>query len=169
MSRHNGVECNACKKVNFRGKRYKCLRCYDYDLCSTCYETKNIPTSLNHRHLVTHAMQCILSKHEFELYYGGENVSMKKLLSFTCPLCNKMGFTELTLQEHASLEHLEEQGVLQLAVCPICITIQGRENAMTEDFVAHITMEHATDAGLNNMFVYLEGNNNTPLPRKYIY
>ena len=42
MSRHEGVSCDSCLKSNFRGRRYKCLVCYDYDLCSTCYEVRNV-------------------------------------------------------------------------------------------------------------------------------
>jgi hypothetical protein len=38
MSRHEGVSCDSCLKGNFRGRRYKCLVCYDYDLCAACYE-----------------------------------------------------------------------------------------------------------------------------------
>ena len=38
MSRHEGVSCDSCLKSNFRGRRYKCLVCFDYDLCANCYE-----------------------------------------------------------------------------------------------------------------------------------
>lgn len=43
-----------------------------------------------------------------ELYYGGEalaNVDMPQ--SYTCPYCCRMGFTDVTLQEHVSAEHAE--------------------------------------------------------------
>lgn len=33
-----GVSCDSCSIGNFRGKRFKCLICYDYDLCVICYE-----------------------------------------------------------------------------------------------------------------------------------
>lgn len=54
MSAHEGVSCDACGKSNFRSKRYKCLICYDYDLCSICYEQGE--SSSNHTN--EHAMQC---------------------------------------------------------------------------------------------------------------
>jgi hypothetical protein len=54
MSAHEGVSCDACGKSNFRSKRYKCLSCYDYDLCSTCYEQGETSS----QHTTEHAMQC---------------------------------------------------------------------------------------------------------------
>jgi hypothetical protein len=54
MSAHEGVSCDACGKSNFRSKRYKCLICYDYDLCSTCYEQGETSS----HHTSEHPMQC---------------------------------------------------------------------------------------------------------------
>lgn len=56
-----GVSCDSCLKGNFRGRRYKCLVCYDYDLCSTCYEAGATTT----RHTADHPMQCILTRNDF--------------------------------------------------------------------------------------------------------
>lgn len=56
-----GVSCDACLKGNFRGRRYKCLICYDYDLCATCYESGATTT----RHTTDHPMQCILTRVDF--------------------------------------------------------------------------------------------------------
>jgi len=56
-----GVSCDSCLKGNFRGRRYKCLICFDYDCCATCYE--NGVTS--NRHSTDHPMQCILTRHDF--------------------------------------------------------------------------------------------------------
>lgn len=99
-----GVSCDSCLKGNFRGRRYKCLVCYDYDLCATCYESG----ATNTRHTVDHPMQCILTRAYFELYYGGEALTnVEQPQSYVCPYCGRMGFTEATLLEHVTAEHFE--------------------------------------------------------------
>ncbi|CAI9736164.1 E3 ubiquitin-protein ligase KCMF1-like isoform X1 [Octopus vulgaris] len=118
MSRHEGVSCDSCLKGNFRGKRYKCLVCYDYDLCANCYEAGATTT----RHTTDHPVQCILTKADFELYYGGEALPAEQAQSFTCPYCGKMGFTEATLQEHVTSEHADASTEV---VCPICAALPG--------------------------------------------
>uniref|UniRef100_A0A023GCH6 RING-type E3 ubiquitin transferase n=1 Tax=Amblyomma triste TaxID=251400 RepID=A0A023GCH6_AMBTT len=143
MSRHEGVSCDSCMKANFRGKRYKCLICYDYDLCGTCYEAG----ATNTRHTPDHAMQCILTRSDFDLYYGGEAVSVEQPQSFTCPICGKMGFTELTLQEHASADHTDASSEV---VCPVCAALPGGEpNHVTEDFATHLSLEHRANRDLD--------------------
>ncbi|GAB1605819.1 E3 ubiquitin-protein ligase KCMF1-like isoform X2 [Argonauta hians] len=138
MSRHEGVSCDSCLKGNFRGKRYKCLVCYDYDLCANCYEAGATTT----RHTTDHPVQCILTKTDFELYYGGEALPAEQAQSFTCPYCGKMGFTEATLQEHVTSEHADASTEV---VCPICAALPGGDpNHVTDDFAAHLTLEHRT-------------------------
>jgi len=56
-----GVSCDSCMKGNFTGKRYKCLICYDYDLCASCYEAGTASS----RHSPDHPMQCILTRADF--------------------------------------------------------------------------------------------------------
>lgn len=139
MSRHEGVSCDACLKANFRGRRYKCLICYDYDLCAACYERGATTT----RHTTEHPMQCILTRHDFDVYYGGEALSVDSPQSLTCPFCGKMGYTETTLQDHVSVEHSDTYEV----VCPICASVPGGDpNHVTDDFAAHLTLDHRSGA-----------------------
>uniref|UniRef100_A0A8C4ZKR8 E3 ubiquitin-protein ligase KCMF1 n=1 Tax=Gadus morhua TaxID=8049 RepID=A0A8C4ZKR8_GADMO len=136
MSRHEGVSCDACLKGNFRGRRFKCLICYDYDLCASCYEGGATTT----RHTAEHPMQCILTRVDYDLYYGGDNFSVEQPQSFTCPYCGRMGYTETSLQEHVSSEHAETSTEV---ICPICAALPGGDpNHVTDDFTAHLTLEH---------------------------
>ncbi|XP_074642860.1 E3 ubiquitin-protein ligase KCMF1-like isoform X2 [Tubulanus polymorphus] len=138
MSRHEGVSCDSCMKSNFRGRRYKCLICYDYDLCSSCYEAGATTT----RHSTDHAMQCILTRADFDVYYGGEALTSDQPQAFTCPYCGKMGYTEATLQEHVTSDHSDSSSEV---VCPVCASLPGGDpNHVTDDFAAHLTLEHRT-------------------------
>ncbi|KAK8397073.1 hypothetical protein O3P69_005203 [Scylla paramamosain] len=140
MSRHDGVSCDACLKANFRGRRYKCLICYDYDLCSACYEGGATTT----RHTTDHPMQCILTRHDFDVYYGGEALSVEQPQSLTCPFCGKMGYTETSLQDHVTADHPDTPYEV---VCPICASVSGGDpNHMTDDFAAHLTLDHRSGA-----------------------
>lgn len=131
-----GVSCDSCLKSNFNGRRYKCLICYDYDLCADCYEDGVTST----RHLVEHPMQCILTRSDIELYFGGEMLTTDQPQSFTCPYCKKMGFSDATLLEHVSAEHTETSVEV---VCPVCAGLPGGEpNLVTDDFAGHLTLEH---------------------------
>ncbi|XP_013102188.1 E3 ubiquitin-protein ligase Kcmf1 isoform X2 [Stomoxys calcitrans] len=138
MSRHEGVSCDSCLKSNFIGRRYKCLICYDYDLCADCFEEGVTST----RHLVDHPMQCILTRSDIELFFGGEMLNSEQPQSFTCPYCKKMGFSDATLLEHVSSEHTETSSEV---VCPVCAGLPGGEpNLVTDDFAGHLSLEHRT-------------------------
>ncbi|XP_025831208.1 E3 ubiquitin-protein ligase KCMF1-like isoform X2 [Agrilus planipennis] len=135
----HGVSCDSCLKGNFRGRRYKCLICYDYDLCAACYEAG----ATNTRHNVDHPMQCILTRTDYELYYGGEALTnIDQPQSYTCPYCSRMGFTDTSLQEHVTTDHADTSFEV---VCPVCAAMPGGEpNLMTDDFAGHLMLEHRT-------------------------
>ncbi|ESP00440.1 hypothetical protein LOTGIDRAFT_140766, partial [Lottia gigantea] len=144
-----GVSCDSCLKNNFRGKRYKCLICYDYDLCSTCYEAGATTT----RHTADHPVQCILTKTDVDFFYGGEALTAEQPQSFTCPYCCKMGFTETTLHEHATSDHSD---VSTEVVCPICASHPGGDpNHMTDDFASHLTIEHRAPRDIISFFILI--------------
>lgn len=50
--KHMGVSCDSCGKRDFKGFRYKCLECKDYDLCDLCFEKKKCSKS----HSISHPM-----------------------------------------------------------------------------------------------------------------
>ncbi|KAH9366363.1 hypothetical protein HPB48_006187 [Haemaphysalis longicornis] len=108
---HEGVRCDGCSRADFPGKRYKCLICYDHDLCETCYEAE----ATEPYHNIEHAVQCILTPADYELYYGGD--AMEKQHSFTCPMCATMGFTLVGLRQHLKSEHRNKK---MQVVCPVC-------------------------------------------------
>ncbi|KAG5683438.1 hypothetical protein PVAND_012719 [Polypedilum vanderplanki] len=139
MSRHEGVSCDYCMKSNFRGRRYKCLICYDYDLCAECYESNATST----RHTTQHAVQCILTRSMIEVSYGtGSGSSLRQFQSFTCPYCSKKGFSETTLLEHVTAEHSESDSAIEV-ICPVCASSPGGEpNLKTDDLAEHLTLEH---------------------------
>lgn len=137
MSRHDGVNCDACLLGNFRGKRYKCLMCYDYDLCAACYGNGAVSGG----HSVEHPMQCVLTQSDFNLYYDGEVLTPTHMtMSFTCPYCCRMGFTDTALEEHVAFEHTD---VSFEVICPICASTPGGDpNLMTDDLAKHLVLEH---------------------------
>ncbi|XP_035778541.1 E3 ubiquitin-protein ligase KCMF1-like isoform X1 [Anopheles albimanus] len=148
MSRHEGVSCDSCLKSNFRGRRYKCLICYDYDLCANCYEEGATTT----RHSADHPMQCILTQSDFELYYGGEVLPPDQPQSFTCPYCKRMGLSDAALLEHVSAEH-NDTGLE--VVCPVCAALPGGEpNFVTDDFARHLSLEHRS--GSRDLISFLD-------------
>ncbi|ELK30054.1 E3 ubiquitin-protein ligase KCMF1 [Myotis davidii] len=97
-------------------------------------------------------MQCILTRVDFDLYYGGEAFSVEQPQSFTCPYCGKMGYTETSLQEHVTSEHAETSTEV---ICPICAALPGGDpNHVTDDFAAHLTLEHRAPRDLISFVLF---------------
>lgn len=42
-----------------------------------------------------------------DLYYGGEVLALEQPQAYTCPFCNRMGFTDTSLIEHVTAEHAD--------------------------------------------------------------
>ncbi|XP_077553741.1 E3 ubiquitin-protein ligase KCMF1-like [Haemaphysalis longicornis] len=140
-SRHEGVRCDGCSRADFPGKRYKCLNCYDHDLCETCHEAE----ATDPNHSIEHAVQCILTPADYELYYAGE--AMKKQHSFTCPMCATMGFTPVGLRQHLKSEHGNKE---MRVVCPLCaVTAGANPDIMTVDLAVHLALEHVREMDEN--------------------
>lgn len=49
---HEGIKCDGCGRDDFAGNRFKCLECFDYDLCQACFGVSR--TSKGHN--VSHRM-----------------------------------------------------------------------------------------------------------------
>lgn len=73
----SGVSCDGCMAPNFAGDRYKCLRCYDFDLCSRCYMEERATEAssenrsfreTNEEHSPSHPMQCIMTQQDFGIF-----------------------------------------------------------------------------------------------------
>lgn len=77
-----------------------------------------------------------------DLFYGGESHSVEQPLSFTCPLCAQLGFSETQLREHVTKQHGDSGGG-QEVICPVCASHpSGDPNHVTDDLPSHLTMEH---------------------------
>lgn len=49
----------------------------------------------------------MVSNNFSDLYYGGEALTLEQPQAYTCPFCNRMGFTDTALMEHVTAEHAD--------------------------------------------------------------
>lgn len=90
-----------------------------------------------------------------ELFYGGETIPQDVPQSFTCPFCGRHGLTESSLQEHVSTDHADSSSEV---ICAICSSIPGGEaNNVTDDFAAHLQLEHRTPRELEEPQTAIRG------------
>lgn len=130
-------------------RRYKCLLCFDYDLCGPCFDFNR--ESNNHHS--DHPMQCLLTKYDYGTFYAGEvnfssqiihlkNVQVQTDLAFsyTCPICGRLGHTVLSLKDHLNQEHNNSN--LEV-ICPICASLSdGNANQQTKNLAYHLSTKH---------------------------
>uniref|UniRef100_A0A1I8E8L3 RING-type E3 ubiquitin transferase n=1 Tax=Wuchereria bancrofti TaxID=6293 RepID=A0A1I8E8L3_WUCBA len=168
---HEGVSCDGCMAPNFAGDRYKCLRCYDFDLCSRCYmEERTAEVSsenrsfreTNEEHSPSHPMQCIMTQQDFELAYHGDQIhswDRLRVVIFTCPVCGLQGFSRERLVSHVIDEHsTSPRSPTQRTemACPICISTDFYRigfgdympNHLT-DMVSHMQEHHSQTQYVN--------------------
>lgn len=139
MSRHESVSCDNCLQTNFEGIRYKCLMCYDYDLCEKCH-SRGFTTG---RHRSDHPMQCILTRLDADLFHRGES-SGGSQDAYTCPFCGQYGIKGHDLGSHITSQH---SGDSREVICPICaVSANTDPNLMTDNLANHMALEHAQAA-----------------------
>lgn len=87
-----------------------------------------------------YAKKYILTRVGFDLYHGGA-LPVEQLQSFTCLYCLKMGYMEISLQEHVTSEHAETSTEM---ICPICAALPGKDPnhaTMTLYLISHLNTE----------------------------
>ncbi|OBZ79832.1 ZZ-type zinc finger-containing protein P35G2.11c [Grifola frondosa] len=47
---HEGITCDACKQRDIKGVRFKCMQCFDYDLCGACMSSPSVRELHDTRH-----------------------------------------------------------------------------------------------------------------------
>uniref|UniRef100_A0A5K3FTS5 RING-type E3 ubiquitin transferase n=2 Tax=Mesocestoides corti TaxID=53468 RepID=A0A5K3FTS5_MESCO len=140
--RHEGVKCDACNANAFQLRRYKCLRCIDFDLCGYCYDNQRETNS----HKKTHPTQCLILEGDYNIFYPNRK-SDTTTRSYTCPVCGAMGFQVAELGAHVFDQHGSSRvGV----ICPICVAPLpddssgggGNSNKLHNSFSHHLMDAH---------------------------
>ncbi|VIO86678.1 Uncharacterized protein BM_BM7523 [Brugia malayi] len=175
---HEGVSCDGCMAPNFAGDRYKCLRCYDFDLCSRCYmEERTAEVSsenrsfreTNEEHSPSHPMQCIMTQQDFELAYHGDQMhswDRLRVVIFTCPVCGLQGFSRERLVSHVVDEHsTSPRSPTQRTemACPICISTDFYRIGFGDYMPNHLSdiVLHMQEHHMQTQYVNVSNNSNS--------
>ncbi|GMT17486.1 hypothetical protein PFISCL1PPCAC_8783, partial [Pristionchus fissidentatus] len=144
---HEGVSCDGCMMPNFSGNRYKCLRCWDFDLCHACFVADRFQQDPagDQVHDREHPMQRILTHHDFEMFYADDdarNYATCRIAVFTCPYCGTHGFSEATFYEHVTRHHPDPPDYQ--VNCPLCIGLVEADstNRVVDNLKQHWTSVH---------------------------
>uniref|UniRef100_A0A1I7XSC9 RING-type E3 ubiquitin transferase n=1 Tax=Heterorhabditis bacteriophora TaxID=37862 RepID=A0A1I7XSC9_HETBA len=137
---------------NFSGNRFKCLRCYDFDLCQACFMNNrfanaNIADGIQQMHAQDHPMQLIMTQRDFEVVYEGDsskNYDTCRVASFTCPYCAINGFSLRSFANHIVTSHPEPPNPRVNVICPMCIACPEFDaNREIDHLKTHWTAFHA--------------------------
>ncbi|KAH8353547.1 hypothetical protein KR084_011710 [Drosophila pseudotakahashii] len=138
---HRNICCDGCQRRDFRGRRFRCLRCVNFDLCGDCYDQR-VETQ---DHRFDHPMQLILDPEDPSSFLlNGQVPEMVHLSNcFTCPYCGQCGQTAKRLIEHVCAEHrLAEDYV----VCPLCAGLPATELVAICNLSRHLLLNHIDHA-----------------------
>ncbi|KAH8410272.1 hypothetical protein KR009_010485 [Drosophila setifemur] len=168
---HRNICCDGCQRRDFRGRRFRCMRCLNYDLCGECYD-QLVETQ---EHSVEHPMQLILEpsptpqiqhpghlgnpghqehqqhqRHQGHsepgLLLGGDVLELLHLSNcYTCPYCGIFGHTAKKLIEHVCSQHRLADGYV---VCPMCAGLPAIELVAIRNLSRHLVLNHIEHANL---------------------
>ncbi|XP_001976761.3 E3 ubiquitin-protein ligase KCMF1 [Drosophila erecta] len=138
VSAHMDVHCDGCGNSRLVHYRYKCLRCHDYDLCSTCKEN-GVSNGL---HDLTHPLQCLMDRAALELHFAGEPIPTLCADSFTCPVCGEMGLSVEDLKEHCKEQHRLSRTVV---ICPVCAAVPLSHPIRIAHIASHLIFLHSSN------------------------
>ncbi|KAH8325063.1 hypothetical protein KR074_005147 [Drosophila pseudoananassae] len=143
---HRNICCDGCQRRDFRGRRFRCMRCLNFDLCGDCYDS-HVET-LEHR--VEHPMQLILEpgqQPQAEQLLGGADLLEQLHLSncYTCPYCGLFGHTAKKLIEHVWGQHRLADGYV---VCPMCAGLPAIDLVAIRNLSRHLVLNHIEHANM---------------------
>ncbi|KAH8282237.1 hypothetical protein KR054_006334 [Drosophila jambulina] len=138
---HRNIVCDGCQRMEFPGRRYRCMRCMNYDLCGDCYDQR-VETQA---HSVDHPMQLIPEPgQEPGLQLGSDMLELVHLSNcYTCPYCGLFGCTAKQLIKHVYDQHRLSEGYV---ACPMCASLPDVELLAILNLSRHLLLNHIDQA-----------------------